>query len=100
MPDPDTLVLPLPDGEGETPTEGVEEMAEPTAQFGSLHDQNMAGMGQALTRFQNDAVTVSKAADYAYLQDKDLVSLSEAVGVREVASRVNPAGPVPSTPVG
>lgn len=71
-------------------------MAEATAQFGSLHDQNMAGMGQALTRFQNDAVTVSKAADYAYLQDKDLVSLSEAVGVREVASRVNPAGPTPA----
>jgi len=77
---------------------GDDEMAEPTAQFGSLHDQNMAGMGQALTRFQNDVVTVSKAADYSYLQDKDLVSLAEAVGVREVASRVNPAGPTPATP--
>jgi len=72
-------------------------MAEATAQFGGLHDQNMAGMGQAMTRFQNDAVTVSKAADYSYLQDKDLVSLAEAVGVREVASRVTPAGPVPAT---
>lgn len=79
---------------------GVTEMAEPTAQFGALHDQNMAGMGQAIVRFQNDVVTVSKAADYSYLQDKDLVSLAEAVGVREVASRVNPAGPVPATPVG
>ena len=73
-------------------------MAEPTAQFGALHDQNMAAMGQAIARFQNDATTVSKAADYSYLQDKGLVSLSEAVGVREVASRVNPAGPVPATP--
>ena len=73
-------------------------MAESTAQFGSLHDQNMAGMGAAITRFQNDVVTVSKAADYAYLQDKDLVSLAEAVGVREVSSRVNPAGPTPATP--
>ena|GEM_PF-3781791 len=72
-------------------------MAEATAQFGSLHDQNMAGMGQAITRFQNDAVTVSKAADYRYLQDMNLVSLSEAVGVREVGSRVNPSGPVPAT---
>jgi len=71
-------------------------MAEATAQFGSLHDQNMAGMGQALTRFQNDVVTVSKAADYHYLQDMGLVSLSEAVGVREVSSRVNPAGPTPA----
>uniref|UniRef100_A0A6H1ZP47 Uncharacterized protein n=1 Tax=viral metagenome TaxID=1070528 RepID=A0A6H1ZP47_9ZZZZ len=73
-------------------------MADATAQFGSLHDQNMAGMGAAITRFQNDVVTVSKAADYAYLQDKDLVSLAEAVGVREVSSRVNPAGPTPATP--
>ncbi len=80
--------------------EGDDEMAEPTAQFGLLHDQNMAGMGAAITRFQNDMVTVSKAADYSYLQDKDLVSLAEAVGVREVASRVNPAGPVPAPPVG
>lgn len=69
-----------------------------TPQFESLHDQNMAAMGQAMTRFQNDAVTVSKAADYSYLQDKDLVSLAEAVGVREVGSRVNPAGPTPATP--
>lgn len=94
MPDPDTLVLPQP-GEG---GEGEDSMAaDPTAQFGSLHDQNMAAMGQAIVRFQNDATTVSKAADYSYLQDKDLVSLAEAVGVREVSSRVNPAGPVPST---
>lgn len=74
-------------------------MAEPTAQFAALHDQNMAAMGQTLTQFMRDAATVSKAADYAYLQDKDLVSLAEAVGVREVASRVNPAGPTPATPV-
>jgi hypothetical protein len=95
MPD-DTLDIPVP---GES--EGEEMAAEdPTSQFAALHDQNMAAMGQAITRFQSDVVTVSKAADYAYLQDKDLVSLSEAVGVREVASRVNPAGPVPATPVG
>ncbi len=78
---------------------GVDLMAEHTAQFGSLHDQNMAGMGQAMTRFQGDAVTVSKAADYDFLQAKDLVSLAEAVGAREVGSRVNPAGPVPATAV-
>lgn len=83
MPD-DTLDIPV---EGE----GVEEMAEPTAQFGALHDQNMAALGQAISRFQNDAVTISKASDYSYLQDKDLVSLSEAVGVREVASQIGRA---------
>ena len=88
----------IPDcGEGEVIMATDAASAEPeTAQFGSLHDQNMAGMGQAMTRFQNDVVTVSKAADYGYLQDKDLVSLTEAVGVREVASRRNPAGPAPA----
>lgn len=84
------LQIPVETGQGEIA------MAEPTAQFGALHDQNMAGMGQAMTRFQNDVVTVSKAADYGYLQDKDLVSLAEAVGVREVGSRVNPGGPTPA----
>ncbi len=86
---PDVLDIPVPG-------EGVDVMAEPSPQFERLHDQNMAGMGAALTRFQNDVVTVSKASDYAYLQDKDLVSLSEAVGVREVASQTNPAGPRPA----
>lgn len=88
------LEIPVSSGEGD------ETMAEPTAQFSALHDENMAAMGQSMAQFQADRVTVSKAADYAYLQDKDLVSLSEAVGVREVASRVTPAGPVPATPVG
>ena len=87
----DTLDIPIPG-------EGVVEMADPTPQFGSLHDQNMAAMGQAMAQFQVNSVTVSKATDYAYLQDKDLVSLTEAVGVREVGSRVNPAGPTPATP--
>lgn len=74
--------------------QGEETMPEaPTAQFGSLHDQNMAAMGQAMTRFQNDVVTVSKAADYHYLQDKNLISQEEAVGVREVGSEKNPGGP-------
>ena len=92
----------MPDITLEIPHEGTGDslMAEPTAQFGALHDQNMAAMGQSMAQFQADRVTVSKAADYAYLQDKDLVSLAEAVGVREVASRVSPGGPVPSTPVG
>jgi hypothetical protein len=96
MPDNDSVDIPVPEP---VDSEGVSQMADPTAQFAALHDQNMAAMGTATSRFINDAATVSKAADYAYLQDKDLVSLSEAVGVREVASRVNPAGPAPSTPV-
>jgi len=88
MPDEphEPLVVPIA-GQGEV------EMAEATAQFGSLHDQNMAGMGAATTRFINDAATVSKAADYSFLQGKDMVSLAEAMGAREVASEKNPGGP-------
>jgi len=70
------------------------------AQFDSLHEQNMAALGAIGTMYLGDLKTVSKAQDYSFQQDKGLVSLAEAVGVREVGSRVNPAGPVPSTPVG
>ena len=68
---------------------------EMAGEFEALHTQNMAGMGQAITRFQGDAVTVSKAADYSYLQDKGMVSLPEALGAREVGSKETPAGPGP-----
>jgi len=88
MPD-DTLDMPLT-GEGDD---------EMSAEFTALHEQNMASLGAISTMYMGDLKTVSKAADYSYLQDKDLVSLAEAVGVREVGSRVNPAGPSPSTPV-
>ena len=80
------------------PGEGEDEMAESTRE--DLHDQNMAGMGQAMTRFQNDVVTVSKATDYSYLQDKNLPSLVESLGAQQVMNRNTPGGPAPSTPVG
>ena len=86
MPD-DTILIPVGG-------QGVDTMADTVSpQFERLHDQNMAGMGQAITMFQNDAVKISKAADYSYLQGKDLVSLTEAVGTREVSSERNPGGP-------
>ena len=75
-------------------------MPEGTAQFAALHDQNMAAMGAAITRFQADTVTVSKAADYSYLQDKDLPSLVESLGAQQVMNRNTPGGPAPSTKVG
>jgi len=70
------------------------------AQFESLHEQNMATLGVIATMYTGDLKTVSKAQDYSFQQDKSMVSLSEALGAREVGSRVNPAGPVPATPVG
>jgi len=70
-----------------------------TEEFKALHEQNMAALGQIATMYMGDLKTISKAQDYSFQQGKDLVSLAEAVGVREVTSRVNPSGPVPSTPV-
>lgn len=45
---------------------------------------------------QNNFVTVQKAVDYDYLENKRMVTLDEAVGVREVASKVTPGGPSPA----
>lgn len=42
---------------------------------------------------QNNFITTTKAQDLDYLEGKRLVSLEEAVGVREVASKNVPAGP-------
>ena len=39
------------------------------------------------------APTVSQAQDYDYLEGKRIVSLEEAIGVREVSSKSVPAGP-------
>ena len=64
--------------------------------FEALHTQNMAQLGQIGIMYQGDLKTVSKAQDYGYQQEKNLVSLAEAVGVREVASQTNPAGPRPA----
>ena len=44
---------------------------------------------------QNNFVTVTKAQDYDYLENKRMVTLDEAVGIREVQSQVNPGGPAP-----
>lgn len=72
-------------------------MAEATPQFAALHDQNMAALGTIMTMFMSDAKTVSKAADYQYLRGQGMVDLEEALGAREVGSRVNPAGPYPAS---
>jgi hypothetical protein len=42
---------------------------------------------------QNNFVTVAKLTDYDYMEGKRVIGLTEAVGVREVASKSVPAGP-------
>jgi len=42
----------------------------------------------------NNFITVQKLVDYDYMEGKRVIGLTEAVGVREVASKSVPAGPV------
>lgn len=58
-----------------------------------LLDQNLAQLGQTGIIAQNNFVTTTKAQDFDYLEGKRIVSLEEAIGVREVSSRQVPAGP-------
>lgn len=42
---------------------------------------------------QNNFVTVQKAQDYDFMENRRMITLDEAVGVREVTSKSVPAGP-------
>ena len=52
---------------------------------------------QTGTVAQNNFVTVQKVVDYDYLENKRMVTLDEAVGIREVASKTTPGGPAQAT---
>ncbi len=67
-----------------------------TEEFKALHEGNMATLGAIGAMYMGDLKTISKAQDYSFQQGKDLISLTEAVGVREVASQVSPGGPAPA----
>ncbi len=58
--------------------------------FGALLHNQLAQSGNIA---QNNFITVSKASDYDYLENKRVVNLDEALGAREVASRSTPGGP-------
>jgi len=53
----------------------------------------MGQLSGTATVAQNNFVTVNKALDYDFIEGKRIVGLTEAVGVREVASKSVPAGP-------
>lgn len=42
---------------------------------------------------QNNFITVQKVVDYDYLENKRMVTLDEAIGVREVSATTSPGGP-------
>lgn len=85
MPDDGVTTIPAPDG-----AEQENEEMDLSAGFGQLLHNQLAQTGIVA---QNNFVTVTKAQDYDYLENKRMVTLDEAVGVREVQSQFNPGGP-------
>lgn len=77
------------------PEHGESKMPVPdgTDKYHALMEQNMAQLGQSGAIAQNNFITVQKAQDYDYLEGKRMVTLEEAIGVREVSSKTVPAGP-------
>ena len=92
MPDGGIIEVEFPEGE-----EGVCEMVEAPV---GLPPEVAGIMTQQLTQTgviaQNNFVTTQKVVDYDYLENKRMVTLDEAVGIREVASKVTPGGPSPA----
>lgn len=94
MTDPNPIIIeaPLP----ERKTEIMAGERDGTDRFHAIVDSSMASLAQSGTIAQNNFITTSKAQDLDYLEGKRLVSLDEAVGIREVASKVTPGGPSPA----
>lgn len=58
-----------------------------------LIGQSMGQLSNSNVVSQNNFITVNKALDYDFVEGKRIVTLEEAVGVREVSSKKVPAGP-------
>jgi len=65
-------------------------MADTSPQFSEQAANTLLQIGNVA---QANFVTVNKVLDYDYLEGKAMVSLAEALGAREVASKSVPAGP-------
>ncbi len=87
MPDGDVLDVEIPiEDKGEKEMAAVD-LSENVA------NHMLTQLMQTGTVAQNNFVTVQKVVDYDYLENKRMVTLDEAVGIREVQSKVNPGGP-------
>lgn len=58
--------------------------------FGAVEMSALAQSGRVA---QNNFITVQKVVDYDYLENKRMVTLDEAIGVREVQAEKSPGGP-------
>ena len=64
--------------------------------FHAILESEMSMIPQTGRIAQNNFVTISKAQDYDYMEGKRIVSLEEAVGIREVSAKTTPGGPSPA----
>lgn len=83
MPDDDTLEIPHP-GRREN------EMSDVTPLFAEQAANTLLQIGNVA---QANFVTVNKMLDLDYMEGKNMVSLTEALGGREVFSKETPGGP-------
>lgn len=92
----DPLEIPIGDDTGDNSIpKGNDNMA--TADLATeLMGQSMGQLSQTGAVAQNNFVTVNKALDYDFMEQRRMTTLDEAVGIREVASKVTPAGPSPA----
>ena len=92
----DPLIVPVPGDGGITEDDTMAESTAPTANQGlaqELLGQSLGQLSNSSVVAQNNFITVSKFADYDFMENRRMIDLAEAVGVREVASKRVPAGP-------
>ncbi len=87
---PETIPLPMPDSQQQ---KGEPDMADVSERFAEHAANQLLQIGNIA---QQNFVTVAKVLDYNYLEGKDMVSLAESLGAREVAAKETPGGPAPA----
>lgn len=103
MPDPIDIPVPNPvppSGDAEPNPDEENEMAVDNQEIVNANcAHSLQRLNQVGTVAHENFTTIQKIVDYDYLENKRMVTLDEAIGVREVASKTVPAGPntVPAT---
>jgi len=93
---PDDPTIPIPDpvsagdvAGGEVPDDGEPKMADVPDK---VHEQALSRLSAAGAQAHEHFVQFGKVLDYSYEQDRKMVSLVEALGVREVTSQSGQKG--------
>jgi len=76
---------------------GEEDMTTHADLANKAMDEGIVALAQAGRIANTNFITVTKAQDLSYLEGKDMVSLTEALGAREVAAKTTPGGPSPAS---